>query len=191
MVAMTQITKKMLASKDKAEELYPVKPSECRKFLVLSIGTGSTSDQGLYTARQCSRWGICRWIRNNGMAPIIDIFMAASSDLVDIHVAVKFQLLRSERNYLRVQDTSALGGAAAAMDVATPENMRNLVAVGERVLEQPVSRLNVETGTYEEVKGEGSNAEALAVLARQLSEEKTTRDKRRRKTGLPGGSVGR
>ena len=42
MVAMTQIIKKMLG-KDK-EELFPVRPADCRKFLVLSIGTGSASD---------------------------------------------------------------------------------------------------------------------------------------------------
>ncbi|KAL5209233.1 hypothetical protein ABZP36_004856 [Zizania latifolia] len=172
MVAMTQITKKMMA-KDK-EELYPVKPANCGKFLVLSIGTGSTSDQGMYTARQCSRWGVIRWLRNKGMAPIIDIFMAASSDLVDIHAAVLFQSLHSDGDYLRIQDNS-LHGAAATVDTATPENMRDLVGIGERMLEQRVSRVNLETGKYVEVPGEGSNADALAGFARQLSEERRTR----------------
>ncbi|KAG8097458.1 hypothetical protein GUJ93_ZPchr0013g37732 [Zizania palustris] len=172
MVAMTQITKKMMA-KDK-EELYPVKPANCGKFLVLSIGTGSTSDQGMYTARQCSRWGVIRWLRNKGMAPIIDIFMAASSDLVDIHAAVLFQSLHSDGDYLRIQDNS-LHGAAATVDTATPENMRDLVRIGERMLEQRVSRVNLETGKYVEVPGAGSNADALAGFARQLSQERRTR----------------
>lgn len=176
MVAMTQITKKIMA-KDK-EELYPVKPADCGKFLVLSIGTGSTSDEGLYTARQCSRWGIIPWLRNKGMAPIIDIFMAASSDLVDIHAAVLFQLLHSDGNYLRLQDNS-LRGAAATVDAATPENMRDLVGIGERMLAQQVSRVNVETGRYEAVPGTGSNADALAGFARQLSEERWVRLGRR------------
>uniref|UniRef100_A0ACD5YLP1 Uncharacterized protein n=1 Tax=Avena sativa TaxID=4498 RepID=A0ACD5YLP1_AVESA len=181
MVTMTQITKKMIC-KDK-EELYPVKPSDCGKFLVLSIGTGSTSDQGLYTAQQCSRWGIIRWLRNKGMAPIIDIFMAASSDLVDIHAAVLFQSLHSDGNYLRIQDNS-LQGAAATVDAATPENMRELIRIGERMLAQRVSRVNVETGRYEEVQGAGSNADALAGFARQLSEERRARFGRgRRGTG--------
>jgi hypothetical protein len=190
MVAMTQITKKMLASKEKAEELYPVKPWNCRKFLVLSIGTGSTSEQGLYTARQCSRWGICRWIRNNGMAPIIDIFMAASSDLVDIHVAAMFQSLHSDGDYLRIQDNS-LHGAAATVDAATPENMRTLVGIGERMLAQRVSRVNVETGRYEPVPGEGSNADALAGIARQLSEERRTRLARRTSAIVSSGGASR
>ena len=192
MVAMTMITEEEIIAKEKAAHFLLKTPEEdCGRFLVLSIGTGLTSDAGLYTAEACSRWGNLGWLRSKDKTPIIDIFMAASSDLVDIHIAVKFQLLRSERNYLRIQDNSgALGGAAAAVDAATPENMRNLVAVGERVLEQPVSRVNVETGMYEEVPGEGTNAQALAVLARQLSEEKTARDKRRN-TGLAGGSIGR
>ncbi|XP_066359538.1 patatin-like protein 1 [Miscanthus floridulus] len=190
MVAMTMITEEIIAKEKAAHFLLKTPEEDCGRFLVLSIGTGLTSDAGLYTAEACSRWGNLGWLRSKDKTPIIDIFMAASSDLVDIHVAVKFQLLRSERNYLRVQDNSALGGAAAAVDAATPENMRNLVTVGKRVLEQPVSRVNVETGTYEEVKGEGSNAQALDVLARQLSEEKTARDKRRN-TGLAGGSIGR
>ncbi|CAM0873518.1 unnamed protein product [Alopecurus aequalis] len=179
MVTMTQITKKMICNEKK--ELYPVKPSDCGKFLVLSIGTGSTSDQGLYSARQCSRWGIIRWLRNKGMAPIIDIFMAASSDLVDIHAAVLFQSLHSDGNYLRIQDNS-LRGAAATVDAATPENMRELIRIGERMLAQRVSRVNVETGKYEEVQGAGSNADALAGFARQLSEERRTRLGRRRGT---------
>ncbi|RCV44478.1 hypothetical protein SETIT_9G376800v2 [Setaria italica] len=178
MVAMTQITKMMLA-KDK-EELYPVKPEDCRKFLVLSIGTGSTSDEGLFTARQCSRWGVVRWLRNNGMAPIIDIFMAASSDLVDIHAAVLFQSLHSDGHSLR--------GAAATVDAATPENMRTLVGIGERMLAQRVSRVNVETGRYEPVPGEGSNADALVALARQLSDERRARIARRAAAACAGGS---
>ncbi|VAI09312.1 unnamed protein product [Triticum turgidum subsp. durum] len=177
MVAMTQITKKMMG-KDR-EELYPVEPSDCGKFLVLSVGTGSTSDQGLYTAKQCSQWGIISWLRNKGMAPIIDIFMAASSDLVDIHAAVLFQSLHSDANYLRIQDNS-LHGPAATVDAATPENMAELLRIGERMLAQRVSRVNVETGRYEEIKGAGSNADALAGFARQLSDERRTRLGRRR-----------
>ncbi|XP_052149624.1 patatin-like protein 1 [Oryza glaberrima] len=176
MVAMTQITKKIMV-KDK-EELYPVKPSDCGKFLVLSVGTGSTSDQGMYTARQCSRWGIVRWLRNKGMAPIIDIFMAASSDLVDIHAAVMFQSLHSDGDYLRIQDNT-LHGDAATVDAATRDNMRALVGIGERMLAQRVSRVNVETGRYVEVPGAGSNADALRGFARQLSEERRARLGRR------------
>ena len=125
-----------------------------------------------------------------GMVPITDFFMAASSDLVDIHVAVKFQLLHSERNYLRIQN-NMLDGAVAAVDAATPENMRGLVQIGEHMLEQPVSRVNVETGKYEKVTGEDeerTNADALVSLAEELSKERTARLKKW-KEDVPAGAA--
>ncbi|KAJ1255692.1 hypothetical protein BS78_K170700 [Paspalum vaginatum] len=181
MVAMTSITEEMMAKeKDAPYLLKDPAEDDCGRFLVLSIGTGSRCDEGhLYTAEMCSRWGITGWLRHQGRAPLIDIFMAASSDLVDIHVAVKFQLLHSERNYLRIQDNN-LRGDAAALDVATPENMDNLIGIGNRMLEQRVSRVNVETGKYEEVE-ERTNAEALANLAKQLSLEMAARKPKRTK----------
>ncbi|KAJ1255693.1 hypothetical protein BS78_K170800 [Paspalum vaginatum] len=175
MVAMMSITGEMMAKEKDAPYLLK-EPAEddCGRFLVLSIGTGSRCDEGhLYTAEISSRWGIIGWLRHRGMAPLLDIFMAASSDLVDIQAAVMFQMLRSDRNYLRIQD-SKLHGAAAALDVATPENMDNLIGIGNSMLEQRVSRVNVETGKHEEVE-ERTNAEALADLAKQLSLEKAAR----------------
>uniref|UniRef100_A0A0E0MND3 Patatin n=1 Tax=Oryza punctata TaxID=4537 RepID=A0A0E0MND3_ORYPU len=181
MVAMTMITEEIIAEKKAPLILTKPPEKECGRFLVLSIGTGLTSDEGLYTAEKCSRWGALGWLRHRGMAPIIDIFMAGSSDMVDIHVGVKFQLLHSEGNYLRIQEDqeNSLKSTAAALDAATPENMRNLVGVGERMLEQQVTRVNVETGRYEKVSDEGSNADALIRMARTLSEEKTARLQRR------------
>uniref|UniRef100_A0A0E0MND2 Patatin n=1 Tax=Oryza punctata TaxID=4537 RepID=A0A0E0MND2_ORYPU len=177
---MTMITEEMIAG-EKAP-VYLAKPPEmeCSRFLVLSIGTGLTSDEGLYTAEKCSRWGALGWLRHRGMAPIIGIFMAGSSDMVDIHVGMKFQLLHSEGNYLRIQDQeNSLRSTAAALDAATPENMRNLVSIGERMLEQQVTRVNVETGRYEKVSDEGSNADALIRMTRTLSDERTARLQRR------------
>jgi hypothetical protein len=66
--------------------------------------------------------------------------------------------------------------------------MRTLVGIGERMLAQRVSRVNVETGRYEPVTGEGSNADALGGLARQLSEERRTRLARRVSAINPRGS---
>jgi hypothetical protein len=103
---------------------------------------------------------------------------------------VLFQSLHSDGNYLRIQDNS-LRGAAATVDAATPENMRELLRIGERMLAQRVSRVNVETGRYEEVQGAGSNADALAGFARQLSEERRTRSGRRRGSAVPGARCSR
>ena len=183
MVVMTMITEEYMAKK---KHLLKAPEDSCGRFLVLSIGTGLTSDEGRYTAETCSKWGLFGWVHKNGMEPIIHMFMAASSDLVDIHVATKFKLYRSESNYLRLQDNT-LGGTAAAVDAATPENMGDLVGTGENLLRQQVSRVNVDTGKYEVVPGERTNAQALADLARQLSEERTTR--LRQGKAVPGRGV--
>ncbi|KAF8667672.1 hypothetical protein HU200_052879 [Digitaria exilis] len=164
MVAMTMITEEIILSAEEEKkatnnnDVLKALKEEHGRFLVLSIGTGLRSHEGrLYS---------------KGMAPIIDIFMAASSDLVDIHVAVKFKLFGSEKNYLRIQD-SKLCGATAAVDSATLENMMKLVEMGERMLKQQVSRVNVDTGEYEHVMGDyRTNAEVLDELAEELYKER-------------------
>ena len=68
-----------------------------------------------------------------------------------------------------------MSGNEASLDIATLENMQRLVEIGTKLLEKPVSRVNLETGRYEEIKGEGINSEALAHFAKLLSEEKKLR----------------
>lgn len=61
------------------------------------------------------------------------------------------------------------------MDVATPENMVELLRISERMLAQRMSRLNVEPGRYKEIQGAKSNTDALAGFARKLSDERRTK----------------
>ncbi|RWW60712.1 hypothetical protein BHE74_00032298 [Ensete ventricosum] len=44
--------------------------------------------------------------------------------------------------------------------------------IGKNLLKEPVSRANLETGVFEELDGEGTNADALTHLARRLSQER-------------------
>ncbi|CAN6338543.1 unnamed protein product [Urochloa humidicola] len=194
MVAMTMITEEVMAKAKKGDPkairiLESASKGECGRFLVLSIGTGLRSDEEhQYTARTCSEWGIIGWLRKRGMAPIIDIFMAASSDLVDIHVAGKFKLFGCESNYLRIQNNT-LCSATAAVDTATLENMRRLIEMGKSMLEQRVTRVNVTTGKYEVVPGDyRTNAQALQDLAKELYKEVKAR---RKKDGQASGGVAR
>jgi hypothetical protein len=150
MVAMSMIIEEIIAEAKTADYLYKGMDEDCGRFLVLSIGTGLTSDAGLYTAAGCSKWGMFGWLRKKGMAPIIDIFMAASSDLVDIHIAVKFQLFKCEKNY-------------------------HLIETAEHMLDEPVSRVDIKTGKYEKRPEEGTNRQALIGLAKQLSDERKER----------------
>lgn len=81
----------------------PTKPVECDRFLVLSLGTGTAKVEQKYDAEQAAKWGILGWLMNGGSSPLADIFLQASSDVVDFHLSTIFQLLNSQENYLRIQ----------------------------------------------------------------------------------------
>ncbi|XP_042454726.1 patatin-like protein 2 [Zingiber officinale] len=98
--------------------------------------------------------------------------------MVDIYASVVFQAVESEGNYLRIQDDT-LTGTAASVDNSTKWNLRNLVRIGENLLEKPASRVNLETGqSVPMVDGEGgtmSNKERLIKFAKTLSDERKLR----------------
>lgn len=54
-----------------------------------------------------------------------------------------------------------LHGNLSSVDVSTKENLENLVKVGEQLLENPITRLNLDTGRYEPVENGGTNEAAL------------------------------
>ena len=58
-----------------------------------------------------------------------------------------------------MQDDS-LTGTLSSVDVATKENLENLVKVGEKLLEKPISRVNLATGVFEPIN-KMTNEEAL------------------------------
>jgi hypothetical protein len=53
--------------------------------------------------------------------------------------------------------------------------MRTLVQIGNDLLKKPVSRVNIETGLFEEVPGVGTNADMLTNFAKKLSDERKRR----------------
>lgn len=63
----------------------------------------------------------------------------------------------------------------AAMDCATEKNMTDLVNLGKNLLKEPVSRVNIDTGKYEIVNGEGTNMDALNNFAEMLIRERNQR----------------
>ena len=73
-----------------------------------------------------------------------------------------------------MQDDS-LSGDAASVDIATNENLQKIVDIGRNLLKEPVSRIDVETGRYQNVEGEGTNEDALAKFAKLLSQERKIR----------------
>nr|POE99654.1 patatin-like protein 2 [Quercus suber] len=105
---------------------------------------------------------------------VLSLGTDASSDMVDIHVSTLFQAIGCKKNYLRIQD-GTLTGDASFVDIATTENLQRLVEIGKELLKKPVSRVNLETGMFEKIEGEGTNEEALTCFAKQLAEERKLR----------------
>jgi hypothetical protein len=58
-----------------------------------------------------------------------------------------------------IQDNT-LTGTLSSVDVATKENLQNLVKVGEELLKKSVSRVNLGTGVFEPIN-KMTNEEAL------------------------------
>ncbi|KAG8090148.1 hypothetical protein GUJ93_ZPchr0011g27306 [Zizania palustris] len=172
MLAMSMISKEVLQGN---EDFKQDKVTKYRKnFLVISIGTGSAKMSEKYTAPVCAKWGVLRWLYDGGFTPLIDIFSYASADMVDIHASILFQSLERKTSYLRIQDDS-LTGHASSVDISTMENMEALIGIGKKLLQKSVARVNMDTGVHDAVKGEGTNEEALARLAVELSKERKLR----------------
>lgn len=146
-----------------------VEPMQYDRFLVISLGTGSQKQEMRYSANEAAHWGTLSWV-----TPLIDTFAQASADMVDYHIASVFQALKSEHNYLRIQDDT-LTGDLSSVDVATEKNLNDLVKVGEALLKKPLSRINLKSGIYEPCKHYETNEQALKRFAERLSKQKQFR----------------
>ncbi|RLM61776.1 patatin-like protein 2 [Panicum miliaceum] len=148
--AMNEVTKDIILGDG---DFFPVKPVDYGKFMVISLGCGSNR-KSRYSAKAAAKWGIFNWLIKDGTAPIIDMFNAASGDMYD-----------------------QLTGSAGSIDDCSKENMDKLVKMGKDLLNKTVSRVDLETGRNVDVPGEGTNAEKLAMFAKQLSDERRRRQK--------------
>ncbi|KAF5466857.1 hypothetical protein F2P56_016740 [Juglans regia] len=171
LVAINQVIKQIF---DANPDFFPIKSTDYGRFLVISIGTGSGKIEKRYNAKMAAKWGLLNWLIHGGSVPLVDVFSQASADMVDSNLAVVFQALHSEENYLRIQDDT-LTGTAASVDNSTKENLNKLVEIGEKLLKKPVSRVNLQTGLSEPAKNCGTNEEALRMVAKKLSQERKCR----------------
>lgn len=64
-------------------------------------------------------------------------------------------------NKLHNREQVELSGDTSSTDLSTKRNLENLVEIGRNLLDDPVSRVNIETGLFERVTGEGTNRDAL------------------------------
>ncbi|XP_024978388.1 patatin-like protein 1 [Cynara cardunculus var. scolymus] len=170
-VAISEVARQVTKADPNFSEIAPL---DYGRYLVISLGTGTQKEQPRYDAEMAAKWGVLGWLVNAGSSPLIEAFNQASADLVVFHNNVVFEALNSVDNYIRIQDET-LTGDMASVDIATTENLNNLVAVGEGLLDKPVTRVNTDTGTIEPVLNGGTNREALKRFAKQLSDERKLR----------------
>ena len=101
LVAVSEVTKE-ISDLNSDFDLPDMKPTDYTRFLVLSLGTGSSKSEEKYSAKKASKWGVLGWLTNGGSTPLVDVYTQASADMVDIHLSTVFQSLKCE-NYLRIQ----------------------------------------------------------------------------------------
>ncbi|GAB4852107.1 Proteolipid protein 2 [Ancistrocladus abbreviatus] len=173
LVAINEVTKEITSG---SADFLLMKPLEYHRFVVLSLGTGSSCTEKKYSAEQAAKWGVLGWLTRSGANPLIDIFMQGSADMVDYHLATVFQALNSEENYIRIQDDT-ISETLSSVDGATRDNLEGLMKVGEELLKKPVTGINLSSGLYEPIS-KHTNEEILKRLAEVLSKEKRLRDVR-------------
>ncbi|KAL2924993.1 Patatin-like protein 2, partial [Bienertia sinuspersici] len=110
-------------------DFFPIQPTDYHRYLVLSLGTGTQKCEEKYNAEVAAKWGVLGWLTSDGSSPLIDVFSQASSDMVDFHLETVFKALHCQKNYIRIQDDT-LSGDLSSVDIATEENLENLVKVG-------------------------------------------------------------
>ncbi|KAM1134041.1 hypothetical protein ACFX13_043995 [Malus domestica] len=174
LVAIGEVTREV--HQGNSDFSFSMRPTDYGRFLVVSLGTGSAKCEEKYHANDVAKWGLVAWLTSGGSCPLVDVFTQASSDMVDFHLATVFQALNCEKSYLRIQDDT-LEKTVSSVDIATEENLNNLIKVGEKLLKKPVSRVNLDTGVFEPAH-QSTNEEALVRIAGILSRERKVREMR-------------
>ncbi|KAM1224415.1 hypothetical protein ACFX2G_044273 [Malus domestica] len=174
LVAIGEVTREV--HQGNSDFSFSMRPTDYGRFLVVSLGTGSAKCEEKYHANDVAKWGLVAWLSSGGSCPLVDVFTQASSDMIDFHLANVFHALNCEESYLRIQDDT-LEKTVSSVDIATEENLNNLIKVGEKLLKKPVSRVNLDTGVFEPTH-QSTNEEALVRIAGILSRERKVRETR-------------
>ncbi|CAN8235206.1 unnamed protein product [Cochlearia groenlandica] len=171
LLAIGEVTKEITKGSD---DFFAMKANDYGRFVVLALGTGKQKCEDKFLATQVAGWGLLSWLTHENSNPLIDSFMQASSDMVDIHLSAVFTALHSQANYLRIQDDT-LTGDASSVDMATVENLDILVKKGEEILKKSVSKVDLDSGYNQDDASMITNEDALIKLAGILSKEKKIR----------------
>lgn len=83
--------------------LLPANVLDYGKYLVLSVGTGTSKSERKYDAVRAAKWGLISWLYKDGNCPLVDAFTFASADMADLHLSLLFNTVGHINNYLRIQ----------------------------------------------------------------------------------------
>ncbi|EFJ20370.1 hypothetical protein SELMODRAFT_108728 [Selaginella moellendorffii] len=157
-------------------ELYSRKFFFFQRFndcLVLSLGCGTLPFS--YEAQEISKWGALGWVLHKDGAPIINMLLDASSDMMDNNIALMFKTGFCDKNLIR---TTRLSKTTAEVDNSTPENLKNLAALGQELLDERLARTNFVTGKFQDATAE-TNRTAIKRFSKWLSLERKAREAQR------------
>ena len=107
---------------------FPSDPS-AKEMMLLSLGTGSINRRYAYGETQ--KWGRLNWIR-----PALDIYASAASQTVNHQLEIFYAHQNRAGNYLRIEPDLKGFTADFRMDKATPDNIQQLLKVGEAMCQQ-------------------------------------------------------
>jgi hypothetical protein len=97
---MSEITKQIQM---RSKQFPGTKPLDYNRYLVISLGTGLPEQDIKFDALNVSKWGIFGWLGWHYTMPLLHMFLHASSDMTDSHVANLFEAIGCSDQLLRIQ----------------------------------------------------------------------------------------
>ncbi|XP_042503148.1 patatin-like protein 2 [Macadamia integrifolia] len=164
LVALTETVKEMNGNVDYT------------KFRVLSLGTGTEEFQGYEADSHC--WGKVA-LKYLLYDPILS---TAGERMAEVYAGM---LLRTDiypNNYIRIQ-IDTLNSTENNMEDPSTENLQNLVEIGEKLLNQTLTRYDPSTGRFLPVSNGVTTRQSLLRFAEELSAEKKRRETKRKLFG--------
>ena len=87
----------------RSKEFPETKPLDYHRYLVISLGTGLPEQDIKFDALHVAKWGFFEWLGRHFTMPLPRMFLHASSDMTDSHVANLFKSIGCSDQLLRIQ----------------------------------------------------------------------------------------
>jgi patatin-like phospholipase/acyl hydrolase len=104
------------------------KPANPAKILMVSLGTGQASRRLPYD--EARNWGLVKWVQ-----PVMDILIHGAGDTIDFQMRQLLREVDGKKCYYRL-DAQLTDDSTEDMDNASPENIRALELIGEKIISE-------------------------------------------------------